>query len=314
MSKLPDPKINIQTKNGKQQKKKLASLPKSSVTNKLVQHQTMKNPGNDYEEALYWRSPSVESTITPNRSTFRELWRRALPFLVSILGAILVGLVLGFSVLSIFSDKFKYSDRTIDSHLYLPPKKEQSIIKNQSSSHELSTIYLLQAGHYRNQQGAIQKARKLHIKGLSAVISSRTPYRVYVSVTNNEQKAREYVKLFQSKGIQVYPVNWHLANEKPSVPPSVQISLRKSNQIWNQLVNLQTNQSFSDKKSLKNSFFDLESSIQDQTRSLTMIQKEPLVEMLESLRDVLFKDGSVAQMQEELIRYIIAYKQFLSTT
>lgn len=95
-------------------------------------------------------------------------------FSISICTAVLVGVVMGLSILSLFfSNHTNRSDNAIDSHL---PRTK---LENRVTALPRLHIVMLQAGTFSEEDGAQKAVEKLRAQGIGAVMSYGSPFRVF---------------------------------------------------------------------------------------------------------------------------------------
>jgi stage II sporulation protein B len=137
--------------------------------------------------------------------------RPLMQIVISIAGALLIGTVMGISVLSLFfPDQTTHSINSIDSHLpapivKAPPKKQPAEMKSTAGT-TLPTLHvtLLQAGNYQSKSSAVRVADRYRTAGFAAVMSDRAPYRIYLGIASNKADAYQLSKKYLNKGITVY--------------------------------------------------------------------------------------------------------------
>jgi hypothetical protein len=164
---------------------------------------------------------------------------------ISIAGAILVGTVMGFSVLALFfSERPNASNtNTIDVHLPKPavesstkekvtPKKTVPV-KPAMSIPELH-VSLLQAGNYQSKSSANRVAEQYRTKGFAAVMSNQSPYRIYLGVAPDKTDANLLSKRYQAKGIKVYIKEQSYAGKRAEVK-NLAATLKLGNELFHDL-------------------------------------------------------------------------------
>lgn len=194
-----EPKINIFSRDKKKKvslQPAVPSLPSSkpkqpSRERKIVSKIEKPSPSG----VSYWRSTASQPV---KRKKIRRNKKEILSILISIIGAIFVGIIMGASILSIFfTNEPTYSKNSIDSHLYSPNKEPKQILKP-------FRVYLLQAGIFHHREGAEAKLRSYKEQGLPAVMSMKPPFRIYVGVSVDREEAISLARDIQKKGIKVY--------------------------------------------------------------------------------------------------------------
>lgn len=113
--------------------------------------------------------------------------------LVAVIGAVLLGTLLGLSIMALFfsGDGTDISARSIDSHLQSVPvdekEKESEVNHKKKVSNSKSNGYrlpelkavLVQTGTFKKKSGALKTVREYRSEGSGAVITENSPYRIY---------------------------------------------------------------------------------------------------------------------------------------
>jgi hypothetical protein len=196
------PKIKVQTKKvGKSTEFKAKSKPRTIPF-------TIETDNNS---VIDWASPS--NPFAREKKDKKPL----VHLFISIAGALLVGTVMGFSVLTLFfSDHQTANNNSIDAHLPTSEKapvsdqkagtdKKKRIVGKQTEiSLPVLKVALLQAGTYQSKGSALKVSEQYRTKGFAAVMSDQAPFRIYLGVANNRTAAQQMTKRYAAKGITVY--------------------------------------------------------------------------------------------------------------
>ena len=178
---------------------------------------------------IYWHTPMIRSVRKKRKRDKQEIFSMFL----SIIGAILVGVIMGFSILSIFfTNESTYSKNSIDSHLYLPKREDQKSLQRSEE------VYLLQAGIFQHRAGAEEKVRSYRKQGLAAIISATSPYRIYLGISFDRKGAYQLAKAYQAKGINVYIKKQTIAFGRPNNRDSLSSWIHRSSSIVKELSRL----------------------------------------------------------------------------
>lgn len=152
-------------------------------------------------KAIAWgvSSNAFHKRASGNSNTWMHL-------LISIAAAILVGTVMGFSILTLFfSDNPVLSSRSMDSHLsnVSVVQPVSTLKKSTLMLPEMNTVFI-QGGMFADYQRANQKLKEYRKMGIRAVMTDKSPYRIYLGMSPNRDDALRLSVLFQKKAIPVY--------------------------------------------------------------------------------------------------------------
>ncbi len=163
---------------------------------------------------------------------------------ISIAGALLIGTVMGFSVLSLFFSNSIHSTNSIDDHLPAPivktpqhPKHADTSVKTSVVSLPTLHVLLLQAGNYHLKSSATKVADQYRTDGFAAVMSNRPPYRIFLGVAGSKADAHLLAKRYTNKGISVYVKELSLSTTGKNVANYISV-LQKGNSLFTQLQGL----------------------------------------------------------------------------
>lgn len=128
--------------------------------------------------------------------------------LLSVGAALVLGTIMGFSVLSLFfSDDPALSPRSIDSHLERTRSVEnEPAAKGQESILYLADLHavLLQGGSFAEKERAQQAIQSHRSKGRAAVMTDASPHRIYLGVAINRDDALKLSVTYQKEKVDVY--------------------------------------------------------------------------------------------------------------
>lgn len=261
----------------------------------------------------YWHS-RVTRSIQMNKKRGKQ---EMLSLLLSILGAILVGVIMGISILSIFfSNESTYSKNSIDSHLYLP-KQENTKPVQQSKP-----VYLLQAGIFQHRSGAEEKVRSLRKHGLAAVISAKSPYRIYLGVSFAQKDAVQLAKRYREFGINVYIRKHSIAlqtNKSHALASIVQRSEKIVEELSRQsIASMSKKGSVNLQPRIEKEYRQVLAEANRRKEFLSKKERDQMLQILQSLDQAIQSaneskvNPSIAmmfQIQEGLVRYINSIEQ-----
>lgn len=172
------------------------------------------------QEIIQWGSPGSPFFHPPKKKSFkfRSSWMQ---IVISIVGAILVGTVLGFSVLHLFfSDNPLHSTRSIDDHLPVPSDKSNGNQPNQTGmeptkrySLPVLHVVMLQAGNFKEKTGAMKAVQNIRTKGMAAAMTEQSPFRIYAGVAKSRDEALKLSTYYQNEDISVFLKDVQLGGE-----------------------------------------------------------------------------------------------------
>lgn len=223
------PKIKVQTK----------KIGKSETKPKVNPHIIPFPVEEEKRDIIDWSSPGK-----PFGQEKKEK-RAFVHIFISIAGAILVGTVMGFSVLALFfSDHPNTNTKSIDAHL--PKTSEKSPVDQDQKKQKPAAVVpaniqlpvlqvsLIQAGNYQSKSSATKVAEQYRTKGFAAVMSDQAPFRIYLGVATNKTNAQQLAKRYAAKGITVYVKNQTLTGKVPKLE-GLMDTLKIGNQLFAQL-------------------------------------------------------------------------------
>lgn len=287
---------------------------------------------------IEWRSPS-----SPSRSRRIRLFSGwpAGWLILSIVGAVVLGTLMGMTVLSTFFSGDTVHTRTIDSHLKTTPSDSESgkVLHKAGTALSLPSlqVVLLQAGSFTEKKGAQQKVDDLRSQGWAAVMSPNPPYQIYLGVGMNQDDALKLSALYQKGNVQVYLKDWQVHGDGVSIPEAqarqwfkemtafaekgCQLFQRLDQQTVAQLQNGNTVTAFSQMADLEKQY---QTFVIEGTRLESQLPKgsrPAFLGMMQALDLAILgaeeaqKNPNTAlfwQIQEGLVRYALAYEQFVS--
>jgi stage II sporulation protein B len=262
--------------------------------------------------------------------------------LLSVGGAILIGSVMGFSVLNLFfadSSSF-HSAKSIDDHLPDPlsapsaPKSGQAPAPSATIASSLPRleVVLLQAGNFAERSGAQKMLQSYRTHGLAAVMSEQSPYRVFLGVGSNRDDALKLSSIYQRQEINVYLKELGIEGNAPPLSQTDRKKLSAMIQTGNQLVQAlgllsvrdihtdarQGANPFAFQPQFTQSYRQWVTDCQTMEASLPVGARAPLIDMTRAL-DQAIQSGQEAQkhpsqallwqIQEGLVRYVVAYER-----
>ncbi len=170
------------------------------------------------DKEIDWRSPSL--LFFPQGSGKKNKryssWAK---LILPLGGAILLGSIMGISMISIFfSDEPPSSTRSIDSHLRPSmPQAEQekdgteTKEEEEKDEKEAGNILLpklngvlLQGGSYNEKSGAMKTVEAYRVHGWAAVMDEKSPHNIYLGVAQNKEGAQRLSEQYKQEGIGVY--------------------------------------------------------------------------------------------------------------
>lgn len=269
--------------------------------------------------------------------------------LVAVIGAVLLGTLLGLSIMALFfsGDGTDISARSIDSHLQSVPvdekEKESEVNHKKKVSNSKSNGYrlpelkavLVQTGTFKKKSGALKTVREYRSEGSGAVITENSPYRIYRGIGLNQEEASHLSAGLKEK--KSYLKELRIADQPVPVSrlpkgkkrKELTALIQKGHHVF-QIMGEKTSDGLR-KNASPVSFQSVWSEViehySDAAQSAQKLEKEIpgearpyLVQMIRALDQVVqngqtsLKQSQTAnlwQIQEGLIRYALAYKKFV---
>ncbi|MBN2910167.1 hypothetical protein JQC72_11705 [Polycladomyces sp. WAk] len=290
-------------------------------------------------EGIGWRSPSSPPRSRRNRVSLFSGWPAGW-LILSIFGAVVLGTLMGMTLLSTFFSGDSVQTRTIDSHL----KSTPSDLESGKVSHKPGTAIrlpslqavLLQAGSYSEKKGAQQTVEDLRSDGWAAVMTPDPPHRIYLGVGMNRDDALKLSVLYQKRNIQVYLKDWAVRGDGVRIPEkqarlSKEMTVfaekgrglfqRLGQQTVSHLQSDNTVKAFSGMTDLQKQYqafviqgTQLEAKLPKQAKSAALGMMQALDLAVQGAEEARKNPSSalIWQIQEGLVRYVLAYEQFVS--
>lgn len=316
-----EPKITIRSKKGNVSVslREPKPIPAPLSTPKPTQV-TRNHRKNTQEDPIYWRTSNPRPVN--QRTSKKSKKPYFLSVLLSVVCAMVVGGVLGISMLSIFfANEPTYSKNSIDSHLPKATSQPKETVQTKSQ------IYLLQAGSYQDQKRAEEKIRSYRKKGLAAVLSTKAPYQIYLGVSLNPKEAEQLKNMYEQEGITVYVKKVEISSTSNSSMKEFQQLLNRSENIFYELSRASVKQvvqasqetgSFTIQPKVTKQYQQVLEEAQNLKQKLSNQEQEKMMALIRAL-DQAVQSAQEAkfnpspplmwQIQEGLVKYIIAYNQ-----
>jgi stage II sporulation protein B len=291
---------------------------------------------------IEWGSPN-NPFFLKNKPGRKPSSSDVVQLLLSIGGAVLVGTMMGISVLNLFfTDEPAHSSRSIDDHLPGSIKTEVRKEKESASSAVSAiplpslNVVMLQVGNFSEKEGAEKTDQAYRTRGLAALMSEQAPYRIFLGMGMNRDDALKLSAIYQKQDIHVYLKDLNirgntsaLKGEQAAELPAI---IQTGHQIFQRLGKISAKNIHADPAAVPASF-EIDSDILDQHRkfvtecqaieaSLPRKAGESLAEMTRAI-DQAVQSGQEAkrnpnqallwQIQEGLVRYASSYEQLVQT-
>lgn len=292
-----------------------------------------------WDEGIGWRSPSSPLRYRRNRVSLFSGWPAGW-LVLSIIGAIVLGTLMGMTLLSTFFSGDAVHTRTIDSHLKTTPSDMESGKVSQKPGTAVSLpslqAVLLQAGSYSEKKRAQQTVEGLRSEGWAAVMTPDPPHRIYLGVGINRDDALKLSVIYQKRNVQVYLKDWAVRGDGVRIPEEqarwskeMTVFAEKGHQLFQRLglqtvSHLQSDNTvtaFSGMNDLQNQYqayviqgTRLESKLPKKAKSAALGMMQALDLAVQGAEEAQKNPSSalVWQMQEGLVRYALSYEQFVS--
>lgn len=297
---MSEPNIVIKSKNGRRKQKIRTNREKE----KFKKPDMKSSPS---VEEVAWRSNTAKQPVNQD-PTFS--WSAMWPFLFSIIGAILVGVILGFSVLTLFAD---------------PSQSDQKAgVKTHQQKPGLSA-FLIQVGK-ESENPPYRQRKQLRLKGLSVVMTKEKPYRLLLGVAVEQKQAAKLVQLYQRQGIDVKAKQWNFQGREKDVPVVLHPIIKVGHPLFQRLSSFAVAQLQKDNPT-KHDFSPERQQYQlmlkhyrQKRKQLQPMQRKQVIQMLQAMEQAVESgaawsrhpsDPLLQQMQEGLVRYIMAYRHLV---
>ncbi|MGA8941455.1 MAG: SPOR domain-containing protein [Thermoactinomyces sp.] len=290
------------------------------------------------KQVVKWASPTNPSK---HRKTGTKNMSRIGQIILSALAALIIGTVMGFSVLNLFfAENSTHSSRSIDDHLQLPSpaaEKRNPVHETTAPSQPLPILeaVMLQAGNFSEKTGAEKMVKEYRAKGLAAVMSEQAPYRIYLGLAPDRDLALKLSAIYHKQDVSVYLKDVQLRGEttlKPEVYVRLNQALKLGNSLFQKLSARSAQMIGSDGSDKEPSFEMTEELTRDYQQFVVQAQPfknhlssetgQILDQMIQAM-DQAIQSGTAFQknpgqallwqMQEGLTRYMAAYEQLLQT-
>ncbi|PTM58258.1 hypothetical protein [Desmospora activa] len=294
--------------------------------------------GMEREESVEWGKPYSYKGL-PDKKTVRSV-------ILSIVGAVLLGTLMGFLVLSLFfSSESDISTRSIDSHLPTTPNEAEPSQQKTAEKEEQKTATLklpalsgimVQGGTYQEKAGGEQAVHQLRSEGWAAVMSADSPHRLLLGIGTEKDDAAALASFYKENG-QTVILKEHQVKEttlslseknKEVMEESIAPVVKEGHRIY-ALVAKRTSQGLAGgERSLQPVWKDVEQSskkvsslAKGMENDLPQKARDPFIQMMQSLDQVVQsgqanvnspEESMLWQIQEGLIRYALAYEKFVA--
>ncbi|WP_044640556.1 SPOR domain-containing protein [Risungbinella massiliensis] len=300
------------------------------------------------EDVIQWRSPGNPFASSRRKQPKKPWWHLAL----SIGGAIMIGSVMGFSILELFFNEEKQvSPTAIDSHLIKTKQVDEKPKTNSSptapstvqspvdlAKYDLPSLQLaiVQAGNYQDKESAQKNVSVYRTKGLAALVSEQAPYRIYLGMGINRDDGLKLNQIVRSLEIEASLQDLHieakgLTEKKKEVSRSLIPAIQAGNELFQELAKLTVDSMSSDGSQIT-SFAagqdcskrqqEINTKIETAKKDQSKESQEALSEMTKSI-DLMLQSTMAAQktpnsallwqIQEGLLRYAVAYERLVKT-
>lgn len=294
--------------------------------------------GMEKEESVEWGKPYSYKGL-PDKKMVGSV-------VLSIVGAVLLGTLMGFLVLSLFfSGEADTSSRSIDSHLRSTPDETKPSQQNAQAKEEEKTTSLqlpalsgimVQGGTYQEKERAEKAVRQLRSEGWAAVMSADSPHRLLLGIGTEKDDVAALSSFYEENGQkvmlkdhQVAETNLSLSEKNKEVMEKKVAPLVKEGHRIYTLMAERTSQGLTgSERSLQPVWTKVEESSKKVSslargleEDLPQEARTPLIQMVQSLDQVVQsgqtnvnspEEAMLWQIQEGLIRYALAYEKFVA--
>lgn len=291
-------------------------------------------------EIIEWSSPNNPFQKRRKQSfNWKKTW---LQILFSTIGALVLGSIMGISVLSLFfaEDSKNHSKNTIDSHLATLPRTNPEaprqggapVAVENPNGFPILPVILMETGSYGDSSAAQKGVFDLRAKGFASVLSFTHPDRIFVGITLDDKQAGLLATSLKQKGIPVVQRKIMLSKQgsQKQIDPSLQSFIQLGNQIVQDMTPTTVSQLTS---SNEPSPFPFDASYLEKHRkfvtesqviatTLPQTAKNYLSEMVRGIDQAVqaaeeaHKNPNTAllgMIQEGLIRYSTSYQQLIES-
>ncbi|SFX10293.1 hypothetical protein SAMN04487866_101535 [Thermoactinomyces sp. DSM 45891] len=285
-------------------------------------------------EIIEWSSPHTPPRNSKKRKfNWKKTW---LQVVLSIVGATILGSIMGVSVLSLFfsGDSQKRPTNSIDSHL--TPKsdsKQETPVQGDPNHFPEMPFILMETGGYGDASAAQKAVFELRSKGFASVLSFTNPDRILVGMTIDEKQAGQLSHFLKQKGIPVSSKKIQSSQKetKKQIDSSLQSFIHLGNEMVQEMTPLTVAQLTSSKEPpppfpFKAEYLEKHRKLltdgQAIASSLPQTSKNYLSEMIRGI-DQSVQAAEEAQknpnpallwmIQEGLVRYSTSYQQLIES-
>ncbi|TCP68564.1 hypothetical protein [Baia soyae] len=284
-------------------------------------------------EIIEWSSPHTPSR-KPNKRKFN--WKKTwLQIVLSIVGATVLGSIMGISVLSLFfsGDSQKRPTNSIDSHL-IPQNdsKQETPVQGDPNHFPELPVVLMETGSYGDASAAQKGVFELRAKGFASVLSFTSPDRIFVGMTIDEKQAGQLSNFLKQKGVPVSSkkVQSSQKETKKQIDSKLQSFIQLGNEMVQEMTPLTVSQLTSSKEPppfpFKAEYLEKHRKLltdgQEIANSLPQTSKNYLSEMIRGIDQSVQAAGEaqknpntalLGMIQEGLIRYSTSYQQLIES-
>lgn len=295
------------------------------------------------EDIIEWSSSNNPFRKEETQKPQKPWWH----FLLSIVGAIAVGCIMGFSILEIFfQEPKKVSTVSIDSHLTKPSPNLKltppSPIQKKKPAHETKwalpslPVVLLQVGKYDDKSQAQKTVQTYRTEGLAAFLSNSSPYQIYLGVGSTRDDALKLTQIIRQKEIEVtlkdFPIEGKGLGEKgKGVSQELIAAIQSGHELFQELAKLTVEamptdgsqvSTFAQGKDFLSRQQAFVTKVQEVNGKLPKESQQALMEMTRAV-DLMVQSSTAAQkspntallwqIQEGLLRYAFSYEKLLHT-
>ncbi|SDW25974.1 hypothetical protein SAMN05444487_10285 [Marininema mesophilum] len=267
---------------------------------------------------------------------------------LSIGAAVIIGTLMGIVVLSLFfPDDKNPTTGTIDSHVKTVPSQQEGAttsklkpskvpIKKTEAKISLPQLkaVLIQRGIFQKKSGASKTVMSQRTQGRAAVMTDKAPYRIYQAVAQDKENANKVFASLKEKSGQITYKNTTIGQSVPLPKESstkwnkvLILAVKEGNHIFSTMV-ATTVKGVSSPTDLKN-FKDSRIKVNASYTRFTKVRDDVEAELPSSVKsewsemvramDLVVQSCQTDQpnkamywqIQEGLVRYVLAYEKFL---
>ncbi|HLR62608.1 MAG TPA: SPOR domain-containing protein [Lentibacillus sp.] len=166
--------------------------------------------------------------------------KRAKPFLIASISAVIIGAFLGFFMLNMFVDINRNITQQDSSSSSAAADKENSMANAESADAtaiDALSAYVVQAGKFSEQANAEEMAATVQDAGFSAMVwENGAFYFVLSGISTSEQQAEQTATGLADNGIEVYVKEWQTETNEITLPDNEKEWLQMYEQQWKEAV------------------------------------------------------------------------------